>query len=114
MASVRQEKVAKLIQRDLAVIFQEHTNDLFGGAFITVTTVRMTPDMGLAKVYISIFALAGADKNKVLELVRSKTSAIRGILGRKIGKQVRIVPDLQFFIDDSLDYAETIDKLLKK
>jgi ribosome-binding factor A len=114
MASVRQEKVAKLIQQDLAVIFSENARELFGGAFITVTIVRMTPDLGMAKVYLSFFANSGTDKEELLAMVKTKTSAVRGILGRKIGKQVRIVPELAFYLDDSLDYASEIDNLLKK
>ncbi len=112
MASLRQEKVAKLIQRDLAVIFQEQAKDLFGGAFITVTVVRMSPDMGVAKVFLSFFTNSGTNKEDLLTVVRSKASAVRGLLGRKIGKQVRSIPELYFFIDDSLDYASTIDNLL--
>lgn len=114
MASVRQEKVAKLIQQDLAVIFQQNARELFGGAFITVTVVRMSPDMGLAKVYISFFTNSGTDKQELLDLVRSKSSQIRGMLGHKIGKQVRAIPELAFYLDDSLDYATEINNLLKK
>ncbi len=114
MASIRQEKTANLIKQDLAVIFSENSRELFGGAFITVTVVRMTPDLGLAKVYLSFFTNAGADKDALLEMVRSKSNAVRGKLGRKIGKQVRIVPELAFYLDDSLDYADEIDNLLKK
>jgi ribosome-binding factor A len=114
MASIRQEKVAKLIQRDLAVIFQEESRSLFAGAFITVTVVRMSPDLGLAKVFLSFFANASNNKEDLLDMVRGKSSQIRGILGRKIGKQVRIIPELVFYLDDSLDYAEEINNLLKK
>lgn len=114
MASIRQEKVAKLIQQDLAVIFQQNAKSLFGGAFITVTVVRMSPDMGLAKVYISFFTNSGTDKKELLDLVRSRGSQVRGLLGHKIGKQVRVIPELVFYLDDSLDYANEIDNLLKK
>lgn len=113
MSSVRQEKVAKLIQQDLAIIFQQQAKELFGGAFITVTVVRMSPDMGLAKVYLSFFANSGTDKDGILEMVRAKASQIRGMLGRKIGKQVRSIPELAFYLDDSLDYAIEINNLLK-
>jgi ribosome-binding factor A len=113
MATIRQEKVARIIQQDLAVIFQEKSRDLFGGAFITVTVVRMSPDLGLAKVFLSFFANSGTDKHQLLDLVKSKSGAIRGLLGNKIGKQVRIVPELLFYLDDSLDYAQEIDDLLK-
>ncbi len=113
MASIRQEKVARLIQRDLAVIFQENARSLFGGAFITVTVVRMSPDLGLAKVYLSFFANSGTDKDALLEMVRGRAGQVRGLLGKKIGKQVRTVPELVFYRDDSLDYADEIDQLLK-
>ncbi|NBC24995.1 MAG: 30S ribosome-binding factor RbfA [Bacteroidetes bacterium] len=113
MASLRQEKVAKQVQQDLAVIFQQNSKSMFGGAFITVTVVRMTPDLRTAKVYLSFFANSGDDKGEFLEQVRSKTSAIRGKLGNKIGQQVRNVPELYFYLDDSLDRAEEIDNLLK-
>ncbi|MCZ4407882.1 30S ribosome-binding factor RbfA [Cryomorphaceae bacterium 1068] len=114
MPSIRQEKVAKLIQQELAIIFQQHSRDLFGGAFITVTVVRMSPDLGFAKTFLSFFAPGKESKEEILEIVRAKSSKIRGILGNKVGKQLRIVPELAFFIDDSLDYSEKIDDLLKE
>ncbi len=114
MAGLRQDKVAKLIQQDLAVIFQQEARNLFGGAFITVTVVRMSPDMGLAKVYISFFTNTGTNKEELLQMVRDKASQLRGLLGHKIGKQVRAIPELVFYLDDSLDYANEIDNLLKK
>jgi ribosome-binding factor A len=113
MASIRLEKVGRVIQQDLAVIFQEKSRELFGGAFITVTVVRMSPDLGVAKVFLSFFANSGTDKKDLLEMVKARTSAIRGLLGHKIGKQVRVVPELLFYLDDSLDYAQEIDDLLK-
>lgn len=114
MPSIRQEKVAKLIQQELAIIFQQHSRDLFEGAFITVTVVRMSPDLGVAKAFLSFFAPGKENKDEFLTMVRSKTSRIRGILGNKVGKQLRIVPELAFFMDDSLDYSEKIDDLLKE
>ena len=114
MPSIRQEKVAKLIQQELAIIFQQHSRDLFNGAFITVTVVRMSPDLGVAKTFLSFFAPGKGTKEELLEMVRSKSSKIRGILGNKVGKQLRIVPEVAFFIDDSLDYSEKINDLLKE
>lgn len=114
MASIRQEKVANLIKKELAIIFQQHSRDLFGGAFITVTVVRMSPDLGLAKAYISFFSTGATNKEELLKMVRSQVSKVRGILGRKVGKQLRVVPDLAFYHDDSLDYAEKIDDLLNE
>jgi ribosome-binding factor A len=77
---------------------------------ISVTTVRISPDLGLAKVYLSIFP---SDKSEeTLELVKMSSKNIRRILGKRVGKQLRIVPELAFFIDDSLDYIENLDNLL--
>jgi ribosome-binding factor A len=111
MESIRQSKVGKLIQKELAEIFRSEAKNLFGGAFITVTVVRLTPDMGLAKVYLSIM-----DKNKdnILKNVTLHVKEIRKRLGNMVGKQLRITPDLVFYIDDSLDYAMKIEELLKK
>ncbi len=114
MASIRQEKVAKVVQQELAIIFQQNAKTLFGGAFITVTVVRMTVDMQMAKVYLSVFTKTKEEKQVILDHVRSKTSQIRGMLGNKVGKQMRAVPELTFYIDDSLDYLDEIDNLLKK
>lgn len=113
MASIRQEKVARIIQKELAIIFQEKSREMFAGAFITVTIVRMSPDLGVAKVYLSFFTNADTNKKELLDMVKGKGSAVRGLLGHKIGKQVRVIPELFFFLDDSLDYAQTIDDLLK-
>ncbi|MGZ3901491.1 MAG: 30S ribosome-binding factor RbfA [Bacteroidia bacterium] len=112
MESVRQQKVSKLIQKELAEIFRSNSKTLFGGAFITVTVVRISPDLGAAKVYLSI--MAAKDKKALFKLVEDQTSVIRKKLGQQVGKQLRVVPELAFFIDDSLDYAMKIDELLKK
>jgi ribosome-binding factor A len=112
MATVRMEKVAALIQRELAIIFQQHMNSHFSGTMITVTNVRMSPDMGIAKAYLSFFPVEKRDAS--LQEVNTKKLLVRKWLGEKVGKQLRIVPELHFFVDDSLDYYEEIDKLLKK
>lgn len=114
MASIRQDKIAKVIQQEMAIIFQQNAKELFGGAFITVTAVRMTVDMGMAKVYLSIFTKTTEEKEVMLEHVRKRKGQIRGLLGHKVGKQLRAVPELSFYIDDSLDYLDEIDNLLKK
>jgi ribosome-binding factor A len=85
---------------------------LFEGAFITVTIVRVSPDLGLAKIYLSI--MATKNKESVFNLVKQQTNVIRKKLGLLVGKQLRIVPELNFYIDDSLDYAMKIEALLKK
>lgn len=112
MASIRQEKMSALVKQELATLFVHEGKDLLEGAFITVTVVRVSPDMGHAKVYLSLFAVK--DKEATLEMIKRKTPAIRGLLGKRIGKTVRVVPDLDFYIDDSLDRAEEIDDLLKR
>ncbi|MCT4602539.1 MAG: 30S ribosome-binding factor RbfA [Marinifilum sp.] len=110
METTRQSKVSRLLQKDLGLIFQQEGRNLFGGKMISVTTVRISPDLGLAKVYLSIFP---SDKSEeTLEVVKMNTKNIRRILGTKVGKQLRVVPELAFYIDDSLDYIENIDNLL--
>jgi ribosome-binding factor A len=112
MESIRQQKVSKLIQKELAEIFRGESKSMFGGAFITVTIVRVSPDLGSAKIYLSI--MATKDRQAIFKLVEDQTSVIRKKLGNVVGKQLRVVPELMFFIDDSLDYAMKIDELLKK
>jgi ribosome-binding factor A len=111
MESLRQQKVNKLLAKELAEIFRSESRALFGGGFITVTGVRVSPDLGTAKVYLSIM---NKDKQVIFKLVESHANVIRKKLGMIVGKQLRIVPELMFFIDDSLDYALKIDALLKK
>ena len=112
MESVRQQKINKLVQKELAEIFRAEARNLFGGAFITVTTVRVSPDLGLAKIYLSI--MATKEKEAIFNSVKEQTNVIRKKLGLLVGKQLRVVPELSFYIDDSLDYAMKIDALLKK
>lgn len=112
MESLRQQKVNKLLAKELAEIFRSESRSLFGGGFITVTTVRVSPDLSSAKIYLSI--MGNKDKKEVFKLIESQNNIIRKKLGLIIGKQLRIVPELMFFIDDSLDYAMKIDALLKK
>ncbi len=112
MTSTRQNKVARLIQKEMGDIFLRESKVLFNGKMITVTVVRMTPDLGLARIYLSVFP---PDKNEdPLFEVREKTPRLRHELGNRIRHQLRIVPELVFMIDDSLDYVENIERLLKK
>jgi ribosome-binding factor A len=112
MATIRQEKVSELIRRDLSTLFQKQAQAWFGGLFITVTQVRMAPDLGLAKVYLSFMAVP--DKKVALEAVRAEGWRVRKALAERIGKQVRIIPELNFYLDDSLDYYEAVDQALKR
>ena len=111
METTRQQKVARQIQKDLSEIFMHASREITQNKMITVTVVRMSPDLSLAKVYLSIFP--SDDACKYLENLQRHIKYIRMELGNKVRHQLRIVPELAFFIDDSLDYAEHIDELLK-
>lgn len=109
MESKRQEKISKLIQKDLGIILQQKSVKL-GNPMITVTKVHVTSDLSLARVFLSLFATS--DKQKTLENIQQHTKEIRFELGTKVKNQLRKIPELQFFLDDSLDQIERIDELL--
>ena len=111
METTRQNKVSRLIQKEMSAIFLLHSRSLFEGRLISVTTVRISPDLSVARVYISIFPTE--KRNEIYEIVKENSPKLRFDLGQKVGKQLRIIPQLSFFVDDSLDYADNIDKLLK-
>ncbi len=111
MSSTRQNKIERLLQKDLGDIFQKGTNTLFKGKMITVTTVRISPDLSSARVYLSLFPVK--DKKEFIDYINSVEGQIRFDLGKRIRHQLRKVPGLKFFVDDSLDYIENIDNLLK-
>lgn len=112
MESKRQQKVSRLLQKELANIFQREDSLRFKGVFITITQVRVTSDLGVARVYLSIFP--SQHKGPVHKAIVDKTHEVRGKLGHEVRHNLRRVPELEFFVDDSLDYAERIDELLKK
>ncbi len=112
MESNRLEKVSRLLQKELGNLLQREAITICPGKMITVTSVRVTPDLGIARVNISIFPTN--DVKDVLKLVKAQTKHFRHLLGNNVRNQLRIVPNLEFFIDDSLDYIEKIDNLLKK
>src|SRR4051812_21846391 len=101
MDSTRQNKISRLIQKELSEIFQRESRNLFDGAFITVTMLRVSPDLSVAKVYVSLFA--SKDPKALLKKIKESTKEVRKLLGLRIKNQVRIIPLLEFFIDDSLD-----------
>ncbi|TAE26842.1 MAG: 30S ribosome-binding factor RbfA [Cytophagales bacterium] len=109
MESKRQQKVARQLQKDLGEIFQREVPHLFNGAFITVTSVRVSPDLSVARIYLSF--LATKDKALLLDTIRENSRTIRQHLGERVRHQLRIVPDLSFFLDDTAEYAEKMDKL---
>lgn len=111
METTRQQKINRLIQKELSEIFLLQTKQM-KGVLVSVSTVRVSPDLGLAKAYLSIFP---SDKGKeILDNIKTNVKALRYDLGQRVGKQLRIVPELAFYLDDSLDYLENIDKLLGK
>ena len=111
MGSIRQNKIEGVIQEELSVFFQRNAREICLGAMVSVTTVRVTSDLSLARCYLSVFA--GPDKKEVLAKVKENVGKIRGDVGKRL-KNMRKIPELLFFIDDSLDYAMEIEQLLKK
>ena len=110
--STRQLKVAKEIQKDMAEIIRSKGMAAFGGALVSVSGVKISPDLSVAKIYVSIFP---SDKAQgVMQQLQDEVRQYRGERGARIGKQVRIVPEIDFFLDSSLDYVEHIEELLKK
>lgn len=109
--SLRQQKVGAQLQKDISDIFIKEASGSVYGALVSITKVRMSPDLALAKVYLSIFPF---DKSEyMLGRIKSASSTIRGALGRKVRNQLRIVPQLAFFVDDSMEYVENIERLIK-
>ena len=109
MESKRQQKVARQLQKDLSEIFAREVPHLFNGAFITVTSVRVSPDLSVARVYLSF--LATKNKEMLIETIREHSRTLRQHLGERVRHQLRIVPDLTYFIDDTAEYADKMDKL---
>lgn len=109
MESKRQQKVGRQIQKDLGEIFQKDAQHLTSGSFVTITAVRVTPDLGIARAYLSFLP----DKNKtfLLETIRENTKFFRTKLADRVRHQLRIVPHLQFYIDDTAEYAAKMDLL---
>jgi len=110
METTRQHKISRLLQKDLSDIFQRESTSLFGKAMITVTKVHVSSDLSAAKIYLSLFATN--DKDELMKIIQHHSKELRFKLGRRVGRQIRVVPDLHFFMDDSLDYIEKIEKLL--
>ena len=111
METTRQQKISRMLQKELGEIFLLYARKL-QGTLITVSSVRVSPDLGIARTYLSIFTSEKA--NAVIEQVNADTKAIRFDLGKRVRHQLRIVPELYFHVDDSLDYLENIDNLLKQ
>ena len=111
METTRQQKIAKQIQKDVAEIFQKEGAALVRGLLVTVTGVRVSPDFGYAKIYVSVFPFdRSAELMKTLE---HQNWFVRRALGQRLRNQLKNVPEIQFFLDDSLEYIEHIEQALK-
>lgn len=113
MDETRLQKVARLIQRDMSEILQQEAAALFEGAMITVTKTRVSADLSVARLYVSIFALRGKTPGDIFKLLEEKKTFLRMKLAQRVKNQLRVIPEISFFLDDSLDYLENIDNLLK-
>lgn len=111
MDTTRQNKVGRLIQKELSEIFMAETRRM-QGVLLTVTACRISPDMSICRVYLSIFPSERAEE--IISNITANQKQVRFELGNRMRHQLRIIPELKFFIDDSLDYAQHIDELLSK
>ena len=111
METTRQAKIARLIQKEISEILRLQTAKTHG-IIISVSAVRISPDLSIAKVYLSIFP--SAKSQEILENLKKSSKTIRYELGQKVRLQLRKIPELAFYLDDSLDYIENIDNLLKE
>ena len=111
MQETRQNRIARMLQKELAEIFQSQTR-MMRGVMVSVTRTKISPDLSICTAYLSIFPSEKAEE--LLANIQRNEKSVRYELGRRIRNQVRIIPALRFFIDDSLDYLERIDSLLGK
>ena len=111
MQETRQNKIARLLQKELSLIFQQQTRATHG-VMISVTRTKISPDLSICIAYLSVFPSEKGEE--ILANINTNVKQIRYELGTRVRNQLRIIPELRFFIDDSLDYIEHIDELLKK
>ena len=111
METTRQNKISRLIQKELSEIFLLQTKSM-NGVLVSVSAVRISPDMSIARVYLSVFP--SERSQEIVKNINDNMKSIRYELGTRVRHQLHIIPELKFFVDDSLDYAERIDELLKK
>ena len=111
MQETRQNRISRLLQKELASIFQTQTR-MMHGVLVSVTRVKVSPDLSICTAYLSIFPSEKGDE--LLKNINANEKTIRYELGQRVHNQLRIIPELRFFIDASLDYIERIDELLKK
>ena len=111
MQETRQNRISRLLQKELSLIFQSQTR-MMHGVMVSVTRVKISPDLSICTAYLSVFPSEKGEE--IISAVNKNQATIRYYLGQKIRNQLRIIPELRFFIDDSLDYIDRIDELLKK
>lgn len=111
MQETRQNRISRLLQKELSLIFQSQTR-MMHGVMVSVTRVKISPDLSICTAYLSIFPSEKGEE--ILQAVTTNQATIRYDLGQRVRNQLRIIPELRFFIDDSLDYIDHIDELLKK
>ena len=111
METTRQNKIARLLQKELSDIFRRQTQGTHG-VIVSVSAVRISPDLSVARGYLSVFPSERAEE--IVKNINANVKSVRYELGTRVRHQLRIIPELKFFVDDSLDYAEHIDELLKK
>ncbi len=110
MESMRQQKMSRQIQKDLGDIFLRHGRDYFGNSMVTITEIEMTPDLAIASIHLSVFPNEKTDQ--FFEKLESKKSEIRRRLGNQMSKRARIIPDLNFYHDETTEHASRMDKLI--
>ncbi len=110
METTRQNKIARLLQKELSEIFQAQTRQMHG-VLVSVSTCRVSPDLSVCRVYLSVFPSEKAEE--LVKNINENQKQVRYELGTRVRHQLRIIPELKFFIDDSLDYIEHIDELLQ-
>lgn len=111
METKRQQKFARVIQKELGDLFQREGLSFHDNTIVTITTIRATPDLSHARVYLSIYN--SSNPQQTLNAIKAQSREIRYKLGSRIRNQVRIIPELEFFLDDSQDYASRMDKLFR-
>lgn len=111
MQETRQNRIARLLQKELSLIFQAQTRSM-RGVMVSVTRCRISPDLSICTAYLSIFPSERADE--LIGNITANEKTIRYELGTRVRNQLRIIPELRFFVDDSFDYIAHIDELLKK
>lgn len=111
MQETRQNRIARLLQKELSLIFQSQTR-MMHGVMVSVTRCRVSPDLSICTAYLSVFPSEKAEE--IVENIKHNEKTVRYELGTRVRNQLRIIPELRFFVDDSLDYIDRIDELLGK